>query len=362
MAMYTPLPEPANVEELLLYVNTELKRISEATDVPSELRLNERNSAPARPREGTIVYADGTNWEPVSDGGEGYYGYTNGVWVPLYTPTPPPPPPGRTALADLARDRVSQTFSFPAASYGAGLLSTSRGFGIIGSAGTNNDLGTFDDDFKDDSSIVRRLTQLSISSSNNITIGVTGASGVGGTHDLSAAFELNGSVTIDIGSNSLTIELDSADVVEPYTWAPSNSTEISTFYNAIPSTAGATAGTATFNVTPSVGVWTSAINTDTTQLEIDVADVTDYKYITISSWAGTDTTPKIADTTTFLTSEIPIDTTPVTGEASIRFGSFGSRQRFVLVGRNEAGTTLYFRSDSSDLDTGRIMGIWGGDF
>lgn len=37
--------------------------------------------APARPSDGMIAYADGTEWNPGS--GEGFYGYESGAWVKL---------------------------------------------------------------------------------------------------------------------------------------------------------------------------------------------------------------------------------------------------------------------------------------
>ena len=36
---------------------------------------------PDKPRDGDLVYADGTDWDPGA--GEGFYGYENGVWVKL---------------------------------------------------------------------------------------------------------------------------------------------------------------------------------------------------------------------------------------------------------------------------------------
>lgn len=57
------------------------------TDVEStrtesrELELRERFAAPEHPREGMIVYADGTSWNPGQ--GEGAYIYKNGAWCRL---------------------------------------------------------------------------------------------------------------------------------------------------------------------------------------------------------------------------------------------------------------------------------------
>lgn len=47
-----------------------------------ELKLIPLHAAPERPRTGTIVYADGTDWNPGS--GEGLYVYdSGGNWVAL---------------------------------------------------------------------------------------------------------------------------------------------------------------------------------------------------------------------------------------------------------------------------------------
>ena len=45
------------------------------------LQLLELHVEPDRPRDGMVVYADGTNWNPGS--GEGFYGRQNGAWVKL---------------------------------------------------------------------------------------------------------------------------------------------------------------------------------------------------------------------------------------------------------------------------------------
>lgn len=43
------------------------------------MKLEVLNAAPAKPRAGMIVAADGTNWNPGS--GVGFYGYIGGAWV-----------------------------------------------------------------------------------------------------------------------------------------------------------------------------------------------------------------------------------------------------------------------------------------
>ena len=46
-----------------------------------ELRLVELHVEPTRPRDGMVVYADGTNWNPGS--GEGVYAREAAAWVKL---------------------------------------------------------------------------------------------------------------------------------------------------------------------------------------------------------------------------------------------------------------------------------------
>ena len=73
-------------------LNAEFGRIEDAINLPQEaLRLDPRGAAPTRPRSGTLLYADGTNYNPGS--GAGLYVYTGSAWVFLsgsanvYTPT-----------------------------------------------------------------------------------------------------------------------------------------------------------------------------------------------------------------------------------------------------------------------------------
>ena len=47
----------------------------------TELRLVPLHVEPYRPRVGSLVYADGTDWDPGS--GEGVYVYTGSAWVAL---------------------------------------------------------------------------------------------------------------------------------------------------------------------------------------------------------------------------------------------------------------------------------------
>jgi hypothetical protein len=76
---FSSLPEVTSVDELRAHLNEELQRISQNFNETIELELRASKHAPDRPREGMIIHADGTNWNPGS--GQGTYRYQNGVWV-----------------------------------------------------------------------------------------------------------------------------------------------------------------------------------------------------------------------------------------------------------------------------------------
>lgn len=66
------------LEELVEYVTAELSLIERGFN---SLQLATLYAEPARPRDGMIVLADGTAWNPGS--GAGYYGYYGGSWAKL---------------------------------------------------------------------------------------------------------------------------------------------------------------------------------------------------------------------------------------------------------------------------------------
>ena len=66
-----------DVESLKTWLLEQLDLISkELPDVPLTLVVS--YVEPEKKRNGQIVYADGTKWNPGS--GEGFYGYSNGAW------------------------------------------------------------------------------------------------------------------------------------------------------------------------------------------------------------------------------------------------------------------------------------------
>lgn len=71
-------------------LNDEFGRLEQAINFPQDaLRLDVRGAAPAKPRAGTLAYADGVGWNPGA--GAGPYVHTGAAWLPLagsgaYTP------------------------------------------------------------------------------------------------------------------------------------------------------------------------------------------------------------------------------------------------------------------------------------
>ena len=78
---YVPEPTPADAQELPAYIARELEKIRVAVDMLALGHLDKTHVAPAKPREGDIRLADGTDWNPGS--GAGFYGYYGGAWVKL---------------------------------------------------------------------------------------------------------------------------------------------------------------------------------------------------------------------------------------------------------------------------------------
>ena len=79
--MYIPNIPPVD-GPLATYIHEEFLRISEEIGLIREGRgLTPLALAPKKAREGMIVVADGTNWNPGS--GLGAYEYKSGAWVKL---------------------------------------------------------------------------------------------------------------------------------------------------------------------------------------------------------------------------------------------------------------------------------------
>lgn len=81
--MYSPVryTGPDDFAVLALWVYNELVAIAQSYYDLSEIQFVTRNAAPAKPRTGLTVLADGTNWNPGS--GAGVYTYYGAAWHKL---------------------------------------------------------------------------------------------------------------------------------------------------------------------------------------------------------------------------------------------------------------------------------------
>jgi len=81
--MYSPAQPPVDVKRLGEYLYRELQNISREmqSGIVEQIQLAELHAEPTRPRNGMIVRADGSDWNP--SGGAGIYAYISGAWVKL---------------------------------------------------------------------------------------------------------------------------------------------------------------------------------------------------------------------------------------------------------------------------------------
>lgn len=76
---YVPQPYTGDdSHELVEWLMGELQRVSTAFNIAVAKHIDTSFAAPSKPRDGDIVFADGTKWNPGS--GQGYYGYYNAAW------------------------------------------------------------------------------------------------------------------------------------------------------------------------------------------------------------------------------------------------------------------------------------------
>lgn len=80
--MYAPGPTPTDPKQLPSYVRAELEKIANEIKAPSVIQLSVSYVAPDKPRDGMVIYADGTHLDPDLSGDPGFYGYAGG-WVRL---------------------------------------------------------------------------------------------------------------------------------------------------------------------------------------------------------------------------------------------------------------------------------------
>ncbi|HYE38158.1 hypothetical protein [Methylocaldum sp.] len=79
--MYQPNTPPEDPKDIKLYLQEELNLIAAAMQLGISRHVEFLHTAPARPREGMVRGADGTDWNPGS--GKGVYVYYNASWNKL---------------------------------------------------------------------------------------------------------------------------------------------------------------------------------------------------------------------------------------------------------------------------------------
>ena len=119
-------------------------------------------------------------------------------------------------------------------------LPSNRNFGFSsgGFLGRNwifsNNRPSIDDSLKNNSSDNRYLSSVAVRSDGQVRINLASStSGSQNNADLSNAFEQNGGIDILYNGTTYSFELSGADTSEPYEWTPSNSSEVTTLYNAL---------------------------------------------------------------------------------------------------------------------------------
>lgn len=84
---YTPANVPLDPKRLPDFLRAELKRLSEVLGLQVDIvRLSTVNVAPDKPRTGDVRLADGTNWNPASEG-FGFVWWDGDGWEPLDSPS-----------------------------------------------------------------------------------------------------------------------------------------------------------------------------------------------------------------------------------------------------------------------------------
>lgn len=80
---YVPSPfgGELTLDGLRIYLEQELLQLSRSLQETTALDLRPVHAEPLRPREGMIVCADGTDWDPGS--GAGIYAYLSSAWSKL---------------------------------------------------------------------------------------------------------------------------------------------------------------------------------------------------------------------------------------------------------------------------------------
>jgi hypothetical protein len=106
---YAPSPFGSftTLDEVGRFLQAELARVSAGIGEAENGYQEVLNVAPTKPREGLVVYADGTNWNPGS--GAGLYEYVGGAWRRLFAAAVPDASTTVKGIVELATDAETQT-------------------------------------------------------------------------------------------------------------------------------------------------------------------------------------------------------------------------------------------------------------
>lgn len=78
---YSPNAVPTDLKEIPRFLAEELQRLANELYASPARTIEFLDVAPAKPREGMLYGADGTNWNPGS--GKGVYCYYGAAWTKL---------------------------------------------------------------------------------------------------------------------------------------------------------------------------------------------------------------------------------------------------------------------------------------
>ena len=78
---YAPDQVPDDPEELKRFLRSEFQKLQSAIQLLAKGHLDKTTVAPAKPRDGDFVYADGSSFNPGSGVGIYYYKGATSAWV-----------------------------------------------------------------------------------------------------------------------------------------------------------------------------------------------------------------------------------------------------------------------------------------
>lgn len=79
---FVPIDPPTDPAQLQRYLRELEGRLAATFAALAAGHLDKSHAPPAKPRDGDIRYADGTQWNPAA-GGAGIYFYNGAIWTKL---------------------------------------------------------------------------------------------------------------------------------------------------------------------------------------------------------------------------------------------------------------------------------------